>query len=213
MEMFGEGKYHLIPSFFRTLIFLKKQKREFAVVFRTFGEDLDNIVWEYNQFCTGQHPCYSGRNGTPLIRFDGFKQTKDLRVRDNVQKGLLFRFTSDLPDTKLLMGTNKRPTNNLDELQDLLNTEDEYEDMELISNSIQQYQTILETLKKFSTIAIQDDYQNWKANDYHREVGKLLLIDQADYGTQHIFFDDNADEEDDCIVDVRDVVTKEILPY
>ena len=37
MEMFGEGKYHIIPSFFRTLIFLKKQKREFSVVFRTFG--------------------------------------------------------------------------------------------------------------------------------------------------------------------------------
>lgn len=37
LTMFGEGKYHLIPSFFRTLIFLKKQKREFAVLFRTFG--------------------------------------------------------------------------------------------------------------------------------------------------------------------------------
>ena len=48
MEMFGEGKYHIIPSFFRTLIFLKKQKREFAVCFRTFGKDLKNIVWEFN---------------------------------------------------------------------------------------------------------------------------------------------------------------------
>lgn len=41
MTMFGEGRYHLTPSFFRTLIQLKKQKREFAVVFRTFGSDLD----------------------------------------------------------------------------------------------------------------------------------------------------------------------------
>jgi hypothetical protein len=40
MTMFGEGKYHLIPSFFRTLIFLKKQKREFSICFRTFGKDL-----------------------------------------------------------------------------------------------------------------------------------------------------------------------------
>jgi len=48
MEMFGEGKYHIIPSFFRTLIFLKKQKREFAVCFRTFGHDIKNIVWEFN---------------------------------------------------------------------------------------------------------------------------------------------------------------------
>jgi hypothetical protein len=44
-------------------------------------------------------------------------------------------------------------------------------------------------------------------------VGKLLLIDQADYTTQHIFFDDNANEDEDCIVDVRDVVTKDVVSY
>ena len=65
-------------------------------------------------------------------------------------------------------------------------------------------------------MAIQEDYANWKENDCHREVGKLLLIDQADYNTQHIFFDDNADDGndgEDCIVDVRDVITGEIIPY
>jgi hypothetical protein len=35
------------------------------------------------------------------------------------------------------------------------------------------------------------------------------LIDQADYNTQHIWFDDNADDGDECIVDVRDVITGE----
>jgi len=39
------------------------------------------------------------------------------------------------------------------------------------------------------------------------------LIDQADYNTQHIFFDDKANEDEDCIVDVRDVVTKELISY
>jgi len=33
--MFGDGFYHLIPSFYRTLMFLKKQKREFSVVFHS----------------------------------------------------------------------------------------------------------------------------------------------------------------------------------
>ena len=42
-------------------------------------------------------------------------------------------------------------------------------------------------------MAIQDDYNGWKANECNNEVAKLLLIDQADYNTQHIFFDDNAD--------------------
>jgi hypothetical protein len=41
----------------------------------------------------------------------------------------------------------------------------------------------------------------------------LLLIDQADYGTLHIFFDDRAHEGEDCIVDVRDAVTQEVIPY
>ena len=33
--MFGEGFYHMIPSFYRTLNLLKKQKREFSVVFHS----------------------------------------------------------------------------------------------------------------------------------------------------------------------------------
>ena len=78
---------------------------------------------------------------------------------------------------------------------------------------IQQYLGILDTLKKYSSMAISDDHENWQANDYHREVAKLLFIDQGEYNTQHIFFDDNADEGEDCIVDVRDVVTQEIVEY
>ena len=41
----------------------------------------------------------------------------------------------------------------------------------------------METLKKRSTLTIQDDYLNWKENDYNREVAKILFVDQADYGT------------------------------
>mmetsp|Transcript_37273 Transcript_37273/g.35893 ORF Transcript_37273/g.35893 Transcript_37273/m.35893 type:complete len:85 (-) Transcript_37273:745-999(-) len=82
MELFGEGKYHIIPSFFRTLIYLKKAKREFAVTFRSFGSDVENAIYEFDTFCNGDHPCYSGRGGTPLVKFDGSKGTKDLRFRD-----------------------------------------------------------------------------------------------------------------------------------
>ena len=44
-------------------------------------------------------------------------------------------------------------------------------------------------------------------------MAKLLLLDQSDYSTQHVFFDDKADDEDDCIVDVRDYKTQEIVPW
>lgn len=51
---------------------------------------------------------------------------------------------------------------------------------------------ILETLKKRSSLAIQDDKQSYLKAGQKRTGGKLLLIDQADYQTQHIFFDDSA---------------------
>lgn len=68
-------------------------------------------------------------------------------------------------------------------------------------------------LQNYSTMAIQEDFENWKDNDYHREVAKLQLIDQTDYDTHHIFFDDQANEDDECIVDTRDVCTNEIVSY
>jgi hypothetical protein len=89
-----------------------------------------------------------------------------------------------------------RPSDDFDEVQDFVNNDEtgKYDEVNVINDSIGQHQTILETLKKFSSMAIQDDYCHYKLNDFHREVGKLLLIDQSDYNTQHIFFDDNANE-------------------
>ena len=74
-----------------------------------------------------------------------------------------------------------------------------------------QYMTIEEVVKKYGSMAIQDDFDSWAENEKHREVSKLLLIDQMDFTTQHLFFDDCADDEDACIVDVRDVCTKKLV--
>lgn len=32
-------------------------------------------------------------------------------------------------------------------------------------------------------MAIQDDYEQWKKTGFLKNGGKLLLVDQADYGT------------------------------
>jgi len=52
---------------------------------------LDNVVVEFNQFCKGDHPCYNGKNGTVLVKFDGSKGTKEMRFKDKTQKGMYFR--------------------------------------------------------------------------------------------------------------------------
>ena len=98
--------------------------------------DLDQVLWEFNEFCNGNHPCFSGRNGTPLIRFDGFKMSKDLRVRDPMQKAVYFRYSPNVKDTKVLQGSLKRKTHDFDELQNILENEEEFEDCYLLQEPI-----------------------------------------------------------------------------
>jgi len=56
---------------------------------------------------------------------------------------------------------------------------------------------------------IREDYKSWEACGRASTAGKPMLVDQADYLTHHIFFDDNADS---C-VDVRDLVTGHALEW
>lgn len=87
------------------MINLKKLKREFSVVFRPFGTDFKNIVREFNKFCMGEHPCFSGRNNTPIVKFDGSKGTKNFIILEK-QCGLFYRL--DEENTQLAMGTLRR---------------------------------------------------------------------------------------------------------
>ena len=73
-------------------------------------------MWEFNQFCSGQHPCYSGRNGTHLIKFDGSKGTKDFRISDTDQQGVYYRFSDELSEAKLVTGFSTRFTDDAEEL-------------------------------------------------------------------------------------------------
>jgi len=84
---------------------------------------------------------------------------------------------------------------------------------QVLKDPVSIYQTVLETLKKSSTMIIEEDYNSWKAYNYKSKMGKCLLIDQGDYTTQHIFFDDGARPGEDCIVDVRDITTGLEIPY
>jgi len=202
--LFGEGKYYLVPSFFRTLMYLKKQKKEFSIIFRSFGTELDPVIWEYNKFCSGEHPCFNGRNNTPLVKLDGGKNTKDMRISNACQKAVFYRFGDGINESIMITGNNPR-VNGMHEINQI----DEDDDTTIVRDQLDIFQTMLETFKKHGAMSMSEDYPAWKESGFSNTRAKLLLVDQADYNTQHIFFDDNADEGDDCIVDVRDVITGE----
>lgn len=106
--LFGEGYYHLIPSFFRTLMYLKKNKREFSLVFRTFGNDKEHFTYEFNRFCSGEHPAFNGRNNTPQVKFDGSKNCKELRFQSAFQHAVMYRQSADISESILVTGEHDR---------------------------------------------------------------------------------------------------------
>jgi hypothetical protein len=147
-ELYGEGKYYLIPSFFRTLMYLKKQKKEFAISFRTFGNELDTVIHEFNSFCNGEHPCFNGRNSTPLVKFDGTKASKDYRIREHAQQATIYRSGEGINETIMVTGKHKRVSKIMD-----LNYIDGDGDNQVIRDHLDIFQTIIETFKKCGTMA------------------------------------------------------------
>lgn len=78
--MYGEGTFYVIPSFFKLMMYLKKVGRDFAICFRTMGQDMTELIEEFNAFCEGRHPYFDGRHGLPAMRFDGTQGSKDYRI-------------------------------------------------------------------------------------------------------------------------------------
>jgi hypothetical protein len=66
------------------------------------------MIYEFNKFCSGEHPAFNGRNGTPLVKFDGSKNCKELRITDPSQKGYMYRGSTSVEDAKMVTGNHKR---------------------------------------------------------------------------------------------------------
>ena len=106
----------------------------------------------------------------------------------------------------MVRGTNDR-VGSIDEVNQI----EETDDVEVIRDHLEIFTDQLETLKKYGSLSVSEDFNAWRNSNMSNSCAKLLMIDQADYITQHIFFDDNADDGDECIVDVRDLITGESI--
>ena len=50
--------HHTTMSAYMSTIVCWWQGRDFTIVFRSFGDDISEVVEEMNAFATGQHPSY-----------------------------------------------------------------------------------------------------------------------------------------------------------
>ena len=119
-KLYSEGTYHLIPSFFKTLMYLKQQKQEFSIAFRAFGKDLDNVVFEFDRFCKGLHPCFNGKNSTPLVKFDGSKNTKSFTFKSpEEQRATIYRKGEQVNQTVFVQSSDHVRKEHRDQINDI----------------------------------------------------------------------------------------------
>lgn len=87
-RIFKNSYHKIIISFFSMMINLKKNKQDFAVVFRFFGHDeadIEEFIYEFNCFCECLHPRYCGDYGYNKVKYDPEKEKKDYRINLETQ--------------------------------------------------------------------------------------------------------------------------------
>jgi len=89
------------------VLYLKKNKREFAIVFHSFDQNLPNVVKEFNLFCQGNHPCFNGKNGLPSAKFDNSKGNRYMELNTS-NCAYMLRRTDNPDDNHLVVGTLER---------------------------------------------------------------------------------------------------------
>lgn len=214
-SIYKEGYYFTFLSLFRTMIELQKQKRDFSILFRTFGNDSFSILSEFNAFCEGKHPLFSGENPDyPKHYFDGTHGSLDYRIntqnigrffRQNEKNENIFLiFTSDIIDEFTERNCNIYNLYKEELLQKKIN---------IIQGGKNIYKYLLDKLNKgiFNSFLFMDDYFAWAEKGRNREFGKIFFINPYDYNMHQIFFDDNINAFPCSIVDCKNILTWKTL--
>eukprot|EP00927_Polykrikos_kofoidii_P079318 TRINITY_DN76100_c0_g1_i1.p1 TRINITY_DN76100_c0_g1~~TRINITY_DN76100_c0_g1_i1.p1 ORF type:complete len:555 (-),score=121.48 TRINITY_DN76100_c0_g1_i1:77-1741(-) len=230
------GRHQVLPSFWQLLVHLVKIGRRFSLVFRTFSEEqLELFLPEYQVFCEGKHPAYSGQNKTPKVPLmSGEKGSKNYRLGE-ANIGRMDRSNGRLVFANRPAGHGEplaADAGGFGAAEAEGGTDGGGEDTTAarVATSPTTYNfppfhavyagmkhQILGHEGGANVAAIIDDFQHWEDMDRSSEAGKLLLVDHAgslaETTVQHLFFDGHIQRDTSYGVDVRDVVNGEPLKY
>eukprot|EP00040_Diaphanoeca_grandis_P033491 m.205370 g.205370 ORF g.205370 m.205370 type:complete len:394 (+) comp32913_c0_seq1:221-1402(+) len=195
IEKLSHGRFFILPSFFTLILDLEQKKRDFAIVFRTFGTDIPEITEEWNLFCEGKHPVFPG------VRLDGSGSRPDRRLYPPFNTGSWMRYSdpNGLHDGVALSAVSS---------ESLLVT--------TCKGRVAAHNMIADKLRCRdgtwgASLALKDDFGFWNESGESDTSGKLLLVENLNTFTgpknefeHEIFFDDNIERDRMHIVDVRD---------
>ena len=151
----SNGRYYLLPSFLKVLWKLQSlntaNSNEYAIVFRTFGDDIPDVAMEIECCIKGTHPLYLGKkldsSFALLPPYATFHRTESV--------------------TTLRVGT----------LQTGIITETALEkNIERVIGYGAIHDRIMNMLLNKSTIALRDDWAWWNDHGEIGECGKVYIM-------------------------------------
>lgn len=195
----------LLPSFFEMVLELRRRRRSFTIVFRTFGTDLVAVSQEWNAFCEGRHPMYPA-----APRFDGSDGGGDYRVNLAAGSDTCGTFYRGADGDALAVGTIAQPKG----LPPGLEFYDSMEGVRVVRDAPGEVSEMWRWLHARTAapgaLALRDYYPWWAAHGRRGEAGKRLLLNVAGChrgplaGRRHeMFFDDHIAPTNAQIVDAR----------
>lgn len=210
----------VLPAFYHFLVDLWSLNRVFSVVFRSFGEDLPNVVKDFNSFCEGE------KEGFPDVRFNGTKEGPDLRIyamntgswfrSDNDYVGIVWGSTDLEKELVGYFKETKEPPiageGGAGSLSDFVNKQNAKS--EGGCSKISCTTGLMECCKELHWrtsrpvgMALREYFPLWHKQGRHGRYAKMLIVSRFDETRHDIFFDDNIEEEGDHagIVDTVDV--------
>lgn len=208
-DLYRNGHYFVFLSLFISMIKLQQDNRDFAIIFRSFGRDTEKVLEEFNAFCRGQHPMFTGEEGKfPKVYFDGTHNSKDYVIKQN-NCGFIYRHSEDFEHLTFIRGASERLQKTPLELSDYYKYEIMQGNVEIINGGMNIYNYICDNIvtSKYNSFSIEDEYNMWFIHNEIASFGKLFLINPYNFNLHQIFFDDNISREERSIVDCKNVIT------
>lgn len=205
--------FFILPSFFNLLDYLFSEEIlsivNWRIVFRSFGIDTPSVIKEINDFLNGTHPHFKPSNLAETSKYS-------IILADDT--AALIRVGSSAKDVQLAYINAHNVVTTLSTASTIQN---------YIVHDWLMMEEGRNSLKKFAVL--RDDYRWWEKNNESDDSGKIILIDQRSLNgiewrqnnteasksnvLYQLFFDDNIERDRAHIVDARDIITFEPIPF
>jgi len=202
--------FNMFPTLFHLVATLQRQRRPFALLFRSFGADHQKIQAEWNAFCELRHPIFS-RLIEDIGPLDGTvagipdRRINSLHTLYRDQQGpvlLLDTFTNGPSDSWDAWARAKpKPTADTRKGREFVKGTLHCTTVEGVWHLRKWFASHLD---REATAAIKDDWAWWQFHGEQAHAGKLMVLLGGRRESQQVFFDDNIDPFDARIVDCRD---------